>query len=87
MIIGKQNKPSDLSVNVCKEKKLTNHRAASADISDHINIPVQFSLDESLSFISGDELVEVTPKNFRMRKKTLNSTQREKDLKNKSKNY
>ncbi|MQG19248.1 MAG: translational GTPase TypA [SAR202 cluster bacterium] len=86
MIIGKQNKPSDLNVNVCKEKKLTNQRSSTSDIVEHINIHVEFSLDESLSFISNDELIEVTPKVFRIRKKILKSNQREKELKNKSKN-
>ena len=85
MIIGKQNRPTDLSVNVCREKKLTNHRASSADISEHINTPLQLTLDESLAFISDDELVEITPINIRIRKKILKSSIRQKDTRDKTK--
>jgi len=85
MIIGKQNRPTDLSVNVCREKKLTNHRASSSEISEHINTPLQLSLDESLAFISDDELVEITPTNIRIRKKILKSSIRQKNTRDKSK--
>ena len=85
MIIGKQNRPDDLSVNVCREKKLTNHRASSSEISEHINTPLQLSLDESLAFISDDELVEITPTSIRIRKKVLKSSIRQKGTRDKSK--
>ncbi|SVB69666.1 uncharacterized protein METZ01_LOCUS222520, partial [marine metagenome] len=85
MIIGKQNRPDDLSVNVCREKKLTNHRASSSEISEHINTPLQLSLDESLAFITDDELVEITPTSIRIRKKVLQSSIRQKGTRDKSK--
>ncbi len=85
MIIGKQNRPDDLSVNVCREKKLTNHRASSSEISEHINTPLQLSLDESLAFISDDELVEITPTSIRIRKEVLKSSIRQKGTRDKSK--
>ena len=85
MIIGKQNRSDDLSVNVCREKKLTNHRSSTSEISEHINTPIQLSLDESLSFISDDELVEITPSNIRIRKKILKSSIRQKETRDKLK--
>ena len=85
MIIGKQNRSDDLSVNVCREKKLTNHRSSTSEISEHINTPLQLSLDESLAFISDDELVEITPDSIRIRKKILKSSMRQKETRDKSK--
>ena len=64
-------------MNVCKQKKLTNMRSASADISKRLSPPVEMSLEECLDFISTDELLEVTPQNLRMRKKELSATVRQ----------
>lgn len=67
-IVGENNKEKDLVINVQKEKKLTNMRAAGSDRAAKIAPPTWFSLEESLEFINEDELVEVTPKSIRLRK-------------------
>ena len=76
MIVGMHSREDDIVINVCKEKKLTNMRSSTADIAKRLNPRVQMSLDEALAFISSDELVEVTPQNFRMRKKELSAVGR-----------
>jgi GTP-binding protein len=76
MIVGEHNKERDLVVNVAKKKKLTNMRAASADATVVLAQPRIFGLEEALEYINEDELVEVTPKSIRMRKKILNENQR-----------
>jgi len=78
MIAGENARPVDLDVNAIKEKKLTNMRAASADEAMRL-VPVkELSLEQALEFIADDELVEVTPKNIRLRKRTLRSNERPK---------
>ena len=78
MIIGENARAVDLDVNAIKEKKLTNMRAASADEAMRL-VPVKdLSLEEALEFISGDELVEVTPKSIRLRKRMLKANDRPK---------
>ena len=77
MIVGMHRHEDDIPVNVCKQKKLTNKRSASADISKRLSPPVEMSLEECLDFISTDELLEVTPQNLRMRKKELSATVRQ----------
>jgi GTP-binding protein len=72
MIVGEHNRDKDLWVNVCRQKKLTNMRAATADEAVKIEAPRKMSLEQCLEFINDDELVEVTPQNIRMRKKNLN---------------
>ncbi len=79
MIVGVSPKPGDLVVNVCKRKHLTNTRASGSDDALRLIPPRIFSLEDSLEFIADDELVEVTPKNIRLRKKTLSNVQRAKD--------
>jgi GTP-binding protein len=76
MIVGVHPKDQDLVINVCKEKKLTNMRAASADIIKRLSPAIKLSLEDALDFISDDELVEVTPRNIRLRKKLLSFTDR-----------
>ena len=71
MIVGMHRREGDIPINVCKEKKLTNMRSSTADITRRLNATVRMSLDEALDFIADDELVEVTPQSFRMRKKVL----------------
>ncbi|MCS7005575.1 MAG: translational GTPase TypA [Cytophagales bacterium] len=68
MIVGEHNRPNDLEVNVTKEKKLTNIRAAGSDEKARLAPPVIFSLEEAMEYIQADEYVEVTPKSIRMRK-------------------
>ena len=76
MIVGMHNREGDIPVNVCKEKKLTNMRSSTADIAKRLNAQVRMSLEEALDFIATDELVEVTPQSFRMRKKELSTAER-----------
>ena len=79
MIVGMSPKSEDLVVNVCKKKHLTNTRASGSDDALRLIPPRVLSLEDSLEFIADDELVEVTPKTIRLRKKTLSNTQRMKD--------
>jgi GTP-binding protein len=76
MVIGLNSRPVDLAVNVCKEKKQTNIRASTADIAVRLTPPLKMSLEESMDFINSDELVEVTPKNIRLRKRLLTQNER-----------
>ena len=76
MIVGMHSRDEDIVINVCKEKKLTNMRSSTADIAKRLNPRVNMSLEEALAFISTDELVEVTPQNYRMRKKDLSAAGR-----------
>jgi len=76
MIIGENSRENDLDVNVTKEKKLTNMRAANADEALQL-IPARImSLEQAIEFIKEDELVEVTPKSTRLRKKILEANKR-----------
>jgi GTP-binding protein len=74
MIVGEHNRPSPLDVNITREKKVTNMRAASADQTVRLSPPRRLSLEQALEFIQGDELVEVTPTAFRMRKRVLSAS-------------
>ncbi|MCI0866036.1 MAG: translational GTPase TypA [Chloroflexi bacterium] len=76
MIVGMHRREGDIPINVCKEKKLTNMRSSTADVTKRLNATVRFSLEDALDFISTDELVEITPQNFRMRKQVLTSGKR-----------
>ena len=74
MIVGVHPKNQDIVINVCKEKKLTNMRSATAEITKKLSPPLQLSLEDALDFIGDDELVEVTPLNIRHRKKELSGS-------------
>ena len=76
MIVGENARESDIDVNITKEKKLTNMRASTADEAVRLVPPLLMSLEQSLEFIRGDELVEVTPKAHRLRKKILEAVWR-----------
>jgi len=78
MIVGENAKAEDLVFNVCKKKHATNIRAAGSDEAVKLTPPVILSLEQMLEFIADDELVEITPKNIRMRKKILNKELRAK---------
>ncbi len=80
MIVGMNSRPQDIAINVCKEKKKTNMRSSTSDIGIKLTPPVQLSLEQAIDFISRDELVEVTPKNIRLRKKLLAQSQRLRDI-------
>lgn len=72
MIIGECNRPQDIAVNICKTKKLTNMRTATADVMVTLQCPREMKLEDSLEYIADDELVEITPENIRIRKADLN---------------
>ena len=78
MIVGESAKEGDMVVNVEKSKQLGNQRAASADKAIQLTPPVSFTLEEALEFIEDDELVEVTPKSIRLRKRLLSAVDRKK---------
>ena len=76
MVVGVSPKNEDISVNVCKKKHLTNTRASGSDDALRLETPKLMSLEEAMEFINDDEMLEVTPKNVRIRKKTLNTEMR-----------
>ena len=76
MIIGERNRDGDLNINITREKKLTNMRAAGSDNTITLRPPKQLSLDQCIEFIAEDELVEVTPLNIRLRKMELDQNKR-----------
>jgi len=79
MVVGASPKSEDLVVNVCKKKHLTNTRASGSDDALRLIPPRNMSLEDALEFLADDELLEVTPKSIRIRKRTLSNTQRAKD--------
>jgi len=81
MVIGENARGSDLAVNVCKKKHLTNMRASGGDMEIRLTPPRKMSLDEAIEYLSDDELLEVTPENFRIRKRILNTDERGKQTK------
>ena len=76
MIVGLNSRLQDIPVNVCKEKKRTNVRSSTSDIAIKLTPPLKMSLEQAIDFISENELVEVTPKNIRLRKKLVTYSQR-----------
>ena len=73
MIVGSHGRETDIEINVCKEKKLTNMRSSTADVTKRLNATVRMSLEEALAFIADDELVEATPQSLRLRKMDLSA--------------
>ena len=82
MIVGIHPKEQDMIINVCKGRKQTSIHTATAEIAKRLSPPLKFSLEDSLDFISDDELVEVTPENIRLRKKVLSATARHRRQRN-----
>ena len=80
MIVGACNRNEDMTVNVCKKKQLTNMRAAGSDEAIRLTPPRILSLEQCLEYLADDELLEVTPKNLRMRKRILDHAQRMREL-------
>ena len=78
MVIGENSRPRDMDVNVTKEKKQTNMRASTAEVAIRLIPPRRLSLEQAIEFLNDDELVEVTPKNIRLRKKILAANRRPK---------
>ncbi|HEY9848455.1 MAG TPA: translational GTPase TypA [Leptolyngbyaceae cyanobacterium] len=68
MIVGENNRPQDLELNICKTKQLTNHRSSGGEELVQLQAPVEMSLERALEYIGPDELVEVTPQSIRLRK-------------------
>jgi GTP-binding protein len=81
MIIGENSRADDLDVNPMKAKQLTNVRASGKDESIRLTPPRRLTLEQAIAYIEEDELVEVTPKNIRLRKKVLNPSFRKKRVK------
>ena len=79
MIVGEHNRDNDLIVNACKEKKLTNMRAAGSDANVKLAPAKVFTLEMALEYINDDELVEITPNNIRLRKKLLTENERKRE--------
>ena len=78
MVIGLNRRSDDMEINVCKEKKLTNVRASSTDMTTQLTPFTELSLEEALDFIENDELLEVTPESIRIRKRGLKAHERKK---------
>ena len=76
MIIGEHSRPDDLDVNITKEKKLTNMRASNSEEFIKLSSTRKMSLEDAIEFIDADEIVEVTPATFRLRKRVLRANQR-----------
>jgi GTP-binding protein len=84
MIVGRNSRDTDLEVNICKLKHLTNMRSSNSDVATRLTPPTLMSLDRAIEYIGPEDLVEVTPKNVRMRKRELNQEQRRKLSKSRS---
>ncbi len=78
MIVGQHPRPTDLAVNVCRAKKLTNMRSSTSEISVRLTPPIVLSLEQALDFLADDELLEVTPRGWRLRKRLLTQDERNK---------
>ena len=81
MVVGEHQRPGDLTVNVCKKKHMTNVRAARGEMEIRLTPPRQMSLDEAIEYLADDELLEVTPQNYRIRKRILETHERGKQTK------
>jgi GTP-binding protein len=81
MIIGQNSRERDLEVNVCKKKHLTNIRSSGADDALRLETPRVLSLDDAVEYLGDDELLEVTPKAYRLRKRLLSMDERKRDQK------
>ena len=86
MVVGRRRQEGDIEINVCKEKKLTNMRSSTADVAERLNATIRMSLEEALEFISDDELVEVTPQSFRLRKMELSAHDRKRQRRDGARN-
>jgi GTP-binding protein len=81
MVIGENARSGDIAVNVCKKKHLTNMRAARGDMEIRLTPPREMSLDEAIEYLANDELLEVTPESYRIRKRILDTEERGKQQK------
>jgi len=78
MVVGENNREQDLTVNVCKEKALTNMRSSTKEDTVKLKVPLTLSLEQAISYLGDDEYLEVTPKSLRLRKKYLKKADRDK---------
>ena len=76
MLVGLNSRPEDMAVNIVREKKQTNIRSSTSEIAVKLSPPLRLSLEQALDFIEGDELVEVTPLGYRLRKRLLSANDR-----------
>jgi GTP-binding protein len=76
MVVGEHQRPGDLNINVCKKKHLTNMRSSRGDMEIRLTPPRQMSLDEAIEYLADDDLLEVTPLNYRIRKRVLDTHER-----------
>jgi GTP-binding protein len=81
MVIGETPRAMDLTINVCKKKHLTNIRSARGDMEIRLTPPREMSLDEAVEYLADDELLEVTPESYRIRKRILATEERGKQTK------
>jgi len=81
MVVGENKRPDDIEVNVCKTKHLTNMRNSIREINQRLVTPREMSLDQYIEYLADDELLEVTPKNLRIRKRVLDHNIRNRELK------
>jgi GTP-binding protein len=81
MVIGENSRPGDIAINVCRKKHMTNVRASRGDMEIRLTPPRQMSLDEAIEYLADDELLEVTPLTYRIRKRILNTDERGKSQK------
>lgn len=83
MVVGENSRPTDLELNVCKKKHVTNMRASNSEESVRLTPPRPLTLDGALEYVKAEELVEITPKNIRLRKATLDRNMRKREQKQK----
>jgi GTP-binding protein len=81
MVVGENARGQDMPINVCKKKHLTNIRSARGDMEIRLTPPRQMSLDEAVEYLADDELLEVTPESYRIRKRILDTEERGKQTK------
>ena len=81
MVVGEHQRPEDLVVNVCKKRHVTNVRSSFREIDERLTPPREMSLDQAIEYLGDDELLEVTPKNLRIRKRILDSHRRNREVK------
>jgi GTP-binding protein len=80
-VVGEYTRPGDLTINVCKKKHLTNMRSSNKDIEVRLTTPRSMSLDEAIEYLADDELLEITPLAYRIRKRIMDMEERGKTVK------
>ena len=83
-MVGQNAKAGDIMVNICKTKELTNFRGKNEGLQEQLEVPLNLSLEDALSYIGDDEMVEITPKSVRIRKTLLTDNERKRVKRNKN---